>query len=204
MQHGDVRLQFDAGRGTVLRLVEAMVPPNQLTALFLTHVHLDHVADVADLAMTRWIFDPLVPCEPLPVVAPEGPTAEFARHLFEPYESDVVARNRVAVPGRPSIDLRSFAVPPNPVEVWRSDDGTVSVDAVAVHHEPCEDAVAYRVTTPTGVVVVSGDTRICEEVEVLSIGADIVVHEACRSDALREPLAVRGYDRVLDHHAAHL
>jgi ribonuclease Z len=41
----DVALQFDAGRATTTRLVEAGVPPHALTALLLTHVHSDHVVD---------------------------------------------------------------------------------------------------------------------------------------------------------------
>ena len=44
----------------------------------------------------------------------------------------------------------------------------VAVEAVLVHHEPVEEAVAYRVTTPDGVVVISGDTRVCAEVEHLA------------------------------------
>ena len=177
------------------------MPTSRLTVLFLTHAHLDHVVDVADLAMTRWIFDPLDPSEPLVIVAPEGPTAEFARHLFDPYEGDIAARTAELLPGPPTIALHSFAVSSAPTVVWRSADGTVTVDAVAVHHEPCDDAVAYRVRTPTGIVVVSGDTRVCEEVELFAAGADIVVHEACRKDLLQGPLAAYDYERMLDYHA---
>lgn len=38
------------------------------------------------------------------------------------------------------------------------------VEAVRVHHEPVHEAVAHRITTPAGVMVVSGDTRVCDEV----------------------------------------
>src|SRR6478736_3253860 len=41
-----VALQFDAGRATVLRLVEAGISPSDLSALFVTHVHSDHVVDL--------------------------------------------------------------------------------------------------------------------------------------------------------------
>ncbi len=201
VRYGDVALQFDAGRGTVLRLAEAVQPPSRLSALFLTHVHIDHVSDVADLAMTRWIFDPLDPVEILPVVAPEGPSADFARHLFEAYAGDIEARTAELLSGPPAIVLSAFPVRPEPIEVWRHGDGAVVVEAVGVHHEPCHGAVAYRVTTPTGVVVVSGDTRVCDEVESLAAGADIVVHEACRSASMRPALARAGYAQALDYHA---
>ena len=55
VRRGDIALQFDAGRSTVMRLMEAGTPPHALTAVFLTHVHSDHVVGLPDLAMTRWI-----------------------------------------------------------------------------------------------------------------------------------------------------
>ena len=48
-------------------------------------------------------------------------------------------------------------------------------------------AVAYRVTTPDGVVVVSGDTRVCDKVADLARGADVLVHEACRARRAARP-----------------
>jgi ribonuclease BN (tRNA processing enzyme) len=50
---GDTALQFDAGRGTVLRLAEAGCGLHELSAVFLTHVHSDHVVDLTDVVMTR-------------------------------------------------------------------------------------------------------------------------------------------------------
>jgi ribonuclease Z len=49
-----------------------------------------------------------------------------------------------------------------------------------VRHEPVEGAVGYRVETPDGVVAISGDTLVCDEVAELSRGADVVVYEATR------------------------
>lgn len=201
VRYGGIALQFDAGRGTVLRLVEAMQPPDGVTALFLTHSHIDHVSDVADLAMTRWIFQAFAPAPPLPIIAPNGSTADFVTRMFDPYEADITARTSEVLSGRPTVDLRPFAPTATPTEVWRSDDGEVVVEAVRVHHEPCDDAVAYRITTPDATVVVSGDTRVCDEVESLSAGADIVVHEACRSHVLRAAFADADYARVLAYHA---
>ncbi len=62
-------------------------------------------------------------------------------------------------------------------------------------------AVAYRVTTPTGVVVISGDTRVCAEVEALSAGADVLVHEACRTTAMRDAIAGTSFETIFSYHA---
>src|SRR3954453_20035691 len=49
VQYGDtgsncnaVKMQFDAGRGTNMRLSQIGVPVEQLTAIFFTHMHTDH------------------------------------------------------------------------------------------------------------------------------------------------------------------
>jgi ribonuclease Z len=198
---GDVALQFDAGRSTVMRLMEAGTPPHALSAVFLTHVHSDHVVDLPDLAMTRWIQQQLVRTGPLLVVAPEGGPARFVERMLEPYEDDLALR--VAHVGADPIEvgLRTFAVPTTPEVVWTSDDGAVRVLAVAVHHEPVPDAVAYRVETPDGVVVVSGDTRVCAEVEALARGADVLVHEACRATALAPVIAGTTFETIFSYHA---
>jgi ribonuclease Z len=72
---------------------------------------------------------------------------------------------------------------------------------VAVHHEPVEAAVAYRVDAPEGAVVISGDTRVCDEVEALARGADVVVHEACRTTALRDAIAGTVFETIFSYHA---
>jgi ribonuclease Z len=73
--------------------------------------------------------------------------------------------------------------------------------AVAVHHEPVPEAVAYRVETPDAVVVISGDTRVCAEVEGLARGADVLVHEACRRSAMAPLIAGTVFETIFSYHA---
>jgi ribonuclease Z len=101
----------------------------------------------------------------------------------------------------PILDVRAFPLPASPVGVWCSDDGAVAVDAVGVHHEPVREAVGYRVRTPDGIVVVSGDTRVCHEVAELAAGADVVVHEACRTSAMRSIIEGTPFEQIFDYHA---
>jgi len=198
---GAVSLQFDAGRSTVMRLMDAGTPPHALTALFLTHVHSDHVVGLPDVAMTRWVQQQLVPSGPLVVVAPEGIAARFVRRMLEPYDDDLALRVEHVGAAPIEVALRTFAVPPSPEVVWTNDDAQVRVLAVAVHHEPVPEAVAYRVETPDAVVVISGDTRVCREVEQLAAGADVMVHEACRRSAMAPLIAGTVFETIFSYHA---
>jgi ribonuclease Z len=201
VRHGDLALQFDAGRSTVMRLMDAGTPPHALTALFLTHVHSDHVVGLPDVAMTRWAQQQLVASGPLVVVAAEGVAARFVRRMLEPYDDDLALRE--AHLGAPPIEvtLSAFAVPASPAVVWTSDDDAVRVLAVAVHHEPVPEAVAYRVELPDAVVVISGDTRVCGELEELSAGTDVLVHEACRTSAMAPLIAGTVFETIFSYHA---
>jgi ribonuclease Z len=201
VQYDDVALQFDAGRATVLRLIEAGTPPHALSAVFLTHVHSDHVVDLPDVAMTRWIQQQLVVSGPLVVVAAEGAAARFVRRMLEPFDDDLALRSKHTNAPPIEVTLVPFMVPSRPDVVWSSDDGLVRVLAVGVHHEPVPEAVAYRIETPDAVVVISGDTRVCLEVQEICAGADLLVHEACRATVMEPLIAGTVFERIFSYHA---
>jgi ribonuclease Z len=194
-------LQFDAGRGTTLRLAEAGSPPLYLGALFLTHYHSDHVVDVADVAMTRWVQQQTKKTGPLTIVTPDGPCRRFVERMFDAYSDDIEVRRHHTGSGEPGILIKSFAPTSEPQRVWQSEDGDVTVDAIAVHHEPVEAAVAYRVNTPDGAVVISGDTRVCDEVFELARGAQVIVHEACRKVAMSAAIKGTAFENIFDYHS---
>lgn len=170
-------LQFDAGRAVTLRWADAGLDCGALGAVFLTHHHSDHLVGLADLVFASWESDGP---NPLPICAPLGPTADFARALLDPWRADIDVRMQhvegIRLARGPAVDVRAFAVRRRPTEVWRT--GDVSVDAIEVHHEPVLPAVGYRVTTPDGRVAISGDTAVCPEMEELASGCEVLVHEA--------------------------
>ncbi|GIX12058.1 MAG: hypothetical protein KatS3mg118_0017 [Paracoccaceae bacterium] len=49
----DLLLQFDAGRGTSQQLSKLGIPVGRLDAVFLTHMHSDHVEGLIDMAQLR-------------------------------------------------------------------------------------------------------------------------------------------------------
>jgi ribonuclease BN (tRNA processing enzyme) len=53
---GAMTLQFDAGRGTTMRLSQLDIFPGQLDAIFFTHMHSDHTEGFAELVQLRWML----------------------------------------------------------------------------------------------------------------------------------------------------
>lgn len=201
VQYKDVSLQFDAGRATVLRLIEAGVTPRDLSALFITHYHSDHVVDLVDVVLTRWVEQNVKKTGPLRIVVPEGHAVRFVGRMMDPYDDDLHVRQEHTGAEDLKIDITPFAPQPIPTEVWRSEDGEVVVEAVLVHHEPVEGAVAYRITTPDGSVVISGDTRVCDEVFSMASKSDLLIHEACRTQALAKFSKGTAFENIFDYHS---
>lgn len=171
-------LQFDAGRATALRLAEAGCIPAYLDMVFLTHHHSDHLSGVVDLVMSAWVNRP--DSKNLSFVAPDGPCIRFLERMLEPYDEDLAVRVLHSGRAYPNPSISAFDPGFDPVVVWSSRG--VRVLARTVHHHPVDPAVAYRVETPDGSVAISGDTRVCDEVENFARGCDVLVHEAIRVD----------------------
>lgn len=168
-------LQFDAGRATSMRLAVVGTRPENLTALFVTHYHSDHLVGLADIVLSRWMQGG----GHLDVVAPAGPAVDVIENLMQVWAEDIAVRKEhVPLTGNPQIRLAQFQPLSEPVTVWKRAD--IEVSAVRVHHEPVVNAVAYRVDTCDGGVVFSGDTVVCAEVEALAHDVDVLVHEVFR------------------------
>ena len=58
VEAGGQKLLIDCGRGTTQRLLQAGLRLGQVDALFLTHLHSDHVVGIPDLWLTGWLDVP--------------------------------------------------------------------------------------------------------------------------------------------------
>lgn len=182
-----------------MRLAACDVGCGDLSALFITHHHSDHMVGLPDIVMSRWISPGSLRDEPLPVVVPQGQGARIAEGMLEVWRDEL--SNRAEHTGRstrPEMTVVAFEAAPHALPVWER--GDVRVSACLVHHEPLVPAVAYRVDTPDGAVVISGDTSVCEEMQSLASGADILVHEAMRREAWMKSSGGKARP-VMDYHA---
>lgn len=83
---GQARLLVDAGGGVFLRFGEAKAKFETLDAIAISHLHADHVADLAALLKSGFFTERT---RPLPIVGPSGGGAfpgmsEYMRILFDP------------------------------------------------------------------------------------------------------------------------
>src|SRR5438132_14128641 len=88
------KLLFDCGRGVVIRLTQAGVSPKEIDALFLTHLHSDHVVGIPDLWLSGWL---LGRSKPLPIWGPQG-TSSMEKHLAMEFVFDIQIRQAAPDP----------------------------------------------------------------------------------------------------------
>ncbi len=171
VEAGGKRLLFDCGRGAVIRLSQAGVKASEIDAVFLTHLHSDHVVGLPDLWLTGWF---LGRPDALELFGPSG-TKSMATHLAEAFAGDIAARE-AAPENLPSAGVEITAK--DIEEGIAYDEGGVRVTAFLVDHGNVKPAFGYRVDYGGHAVVISGDTNFSENLIHFARGADCVMHAA--------------------------
>ena len=182
VETGEDRILLDCGGGVVSRLIEAGFRPGDITHVFFTHLHSDHMMDYARLVHAAW--DEKGPA--MKVWGP-APIADITEKLFGRdgvLATDLRARTEFA--GSQEVwRARGGALPrpwPAPVITEVSPGFTFQGDGWrlsscnAPHAQPFLDCMAFRIDTDSASFVYTGDTGLCAEVEALCQNADLVLH----------------------------
>lgn len=180
VEAGGQRFLFDCGRGATLRLAQAGVPIGSITRVFLTHLHSDHVIQLPDLLLTGWAAGRRA--VPLTVWGPAG-TRAMMDHLQQAFVFDIHMRRDVdeRFPAA-GITVVSHDVTRDSVVFA---EGGVAVTAFLVDHGPVRPAFGYRVDYRGRSVVLSGDTRVSENLVRHARGVDVLIHEVIDPETLR-------------------
>ena len=170
VEAGDQTLVFDAGRGAAQRLAQLGIPFGRINAVFLTHLHSDHVVGLPDLWLTGWILSRRA--VPWDLIGPAG-TVAMATHLAQAFAFDTDIRTREAHQNPAGGRLAARDVEPGVVY----ERGGVKVTAFLVDHGLVVPALGYRIEYDRRTVVLSGDTRFSPAMIANARGADLLVHE---------------------------
>jgi ribonuclease Z len=167
----------DCGPGVVRRAVQAGLRMDQLTRLFVTHLHSDHTAGYPDVILTP----PNAGRDhPLEAYGPPG-LAGMTANLLKAYQVDLEVRLHGLQP-HTAAGFEVHAHDVKPGEVYRDD--AVRVLAFAVPHGNFPGAYGYRFEARDKIIVISGDTTYSEALIAAAKGCDILVHEVYSAKGL--------------------
>ena len=168
---GDEIYIVDIGDGANRNLGRWRIPMNKVQAVLLTHLHSDHISDLADLHLATWIPNRK---SQLKVYGPQG--VEFVTRGFEEaYQSDYFFRNEHH--GDEVAPLHSVGFEPITIDLNEpiiiEKDG-LKVTAFEVPHDPVKPALAFRFDYKGRSIVISGDTIYSEN--LISYSKDCLLY----------------------------
>ncbi len=177
VEAGGEKLIFDCGRGATQRLEQIKIPFSEINALFLTHLHSDHIVGIPDLWLTSWTRGRK---GPLRVWGPAG-TQEMMSHLQQAFQFDIRVRQEDA-----KLPLQGVAVVAKDIaEGVVYENSGVKVTAFTVDHGRVRPALGYRIDFAGHSVVLSGDTRYSENLIHFAQGTDVLIHEVIDEQTFR-------------------
>jgi ribonuclease Z len=168
---GSEALLFDAGRGVTTGMLRADVNPADVTRVFITHLHSDHVISLPELLISPWASQGRR--TPLEVWGPSG-TQLMMQKFQEALAFDIHVRRDVDEK-LPAGGVRVVATDIREGLVYEANG--VKVTAFLVDHGPVKPAFGYRVEFRGHSVALSGDTTPSDNLVKYSRGVDLLIHE---------------------------
>ena len=171
----------DCGYGAMMSLRKSGLNFRDAGNVFLTHLHDDHVGDLAALLSHQWTDGRI---DPTLVIGTHGTEALVEASLsFARANTDIrLVDEARSVEPRDIFSGRDIDAPPAPAEIYTDD--RVRVSAVENTHFPeyakermPYRSVSYRFDTADRSIVVSGDTAYSENLIALADGAHVFVCE---------------------------
>ncbi|WP_411722103.1 MBL fold metallo-hydrolase [Mycetocola sp.] len=210
VEHSETTILLDAGAGAALEL-SRRISPSDLDAIFISHMHIDHVYDV--LAIAKMVLAPSLRKDPatgdiiaaperrIPVFVPKGGAEQLHRHAATfPVRSH-------------SVLDRAFEIAVELIEYSAGDRftvGSLDLQTVGLAHVVPNSGV--RISTDNAVLAYTGDTGVTDALATLAAGADLLLAECtydepdtsshghlCAEDAGRAAVSGRAKRLMLTH-----
>ncbi|MCV7254837.1 ribonuclease Z [Mycobacterium hackensackense] len=193
---GSQTFLVDCGRGVLQRLAAAGSGAGALSALLLTHLHSDHIADLGDVIITRWISTFTPDPAPLQIIGPPG-TAAVVQATLAAFGDDIGYRiaHHADITGPPGVQVHQHTEG----VVWEQDGVRILVGPT--DHRPVTPTIGFRIEHDGASVVLAGDTVPCAGLDALAHGAGALVHTVIRRD-LVEQMPMQRIRDICDYHSS--
>jgi len=185
VEAGSQKFLFDAGRGVVLRLQQQGASIRDINAVFITHLHSDHLTGLPDVYATGEL-------RPLVIGGRKN-----ALELWGPDGIDNVARGiELMFADNNRLRAKNNEIAPEAAHIaaHQLSEGTVyeqdgvRVTAFLVNHGVVTPAYGFRVDYAGHAVVLSGDTAFAPNLVAQAKGVDLLVHCVAIGSARLEQL----------------
>lgn len=189
------RIVVDCGLGVTRGLVQAEVSLRDLDAIFITHLHSDHLLELGPLVHTAWVTGLQTPVH---IYGPKG-----LRAYWDGFVASMAYDNHLRVVDDGRVPLETL------VRIAEIDEGPIAFDGMRVtglrvKHPPVDQAMAYRIDGSKSITF-SGDTTYFPPLAAFAKNADVLVHEAMLPEGIEVIVQkTGGGDKLRAHlHASH-
>ena len=179
VEAGGQKLLFDCGRGAAQRLWQLKIPLGKIDALFLTHLHSDHIVGIPDVWLTGWIPAVYGRRElPLQVLGPTG-TKDMMDNLVKAFSWDITTRAKE----KNKADSGALVIAKDIREgvIWENKEIKITPFTVR-HSDFIDSALGYKIEYAGRTLILSGDTRYSENLIRYAKGADVIIHEVAAAN----------------------
>lgn len=212
---GNHIIMIDTGSGGSRNLARMGFPTGRVEAVYLTHLHSDHIDGLGEAMLQSWIGGSRK--SPLPVRGPKG-TAGVVDGFNAAYQID--ATYRTAHHGTDIADPAGYGAVADEIILPAGPDGhsvvfnddRLRIIAFSVDHAPVEPAFGYRIDYLGRSIALSGDSNYHPGLVLAAKDVDVLFHDALEPRmvlAMSEAASLRGADSlsvifsdILDYHAS--
>ena len=178
------KILVDCGSGITQRLDQIKVSTADIDALFLTHLHSDHVVDLYQLIISSWHSYRI---KPWIIYGPKG-TKKFVKNIMNAWKEE--RSQRINYEARSS--TKAFKVI---VKEFKS-KGNIKLNDLKiiyfeVDHKPVKYAYGFNFLNKNKKLTISGDTKPCENIMKYGQNADLLLHEVFIDGELKQTNKMR-------------